>query len=290
MNILLSPISPILGTITVIHLVIIFLAEIFIAAKFFWQKNFIGQTGADFNSAEANSTVTWIVPARAKRVLSISIVFLILTLIIWSTTVTVLKAMNSSPSISNISVTRTVFDGEIILVKTPAFGNIRPTIGLNTNESIFEIINGQKHFIPTLDIFYDYGFDLATVENITQNELNVFTRVRLINVKYDKHKIYYVTENGMIRLIPNSDVFESYGNREDDIITVSAKELNFYPRNQYIFVENTLTKDIFQVSDKGIKRYVVPQVVQKLMITPEQVAPINKVQFESYYYGTPIIF
>ncbi|MEK7603944.1 MAG: hypothetical protein AAB461_02375 [Patescibacteria group bacterium] len=287
MNTLLSPIS---GIITVIHLVIIFLAEIFITAKFFWQKNFMGQTGADFNSAEANSTAKWTAPARVKRVLSISIVFLMLTLIIWSTTVTVLKAMNSSLAISDISVTGTVFNDGIILVKTPAFGNIRPTIGLNTNESIFQIINGQKHFIPTLDIFYDYGFDLAAVENITQDELNAFTRVRLINTKYDKHKIYYVTENGMIRLIPNSDVFESYGNREDDIVTVSAKELNFYPRNQYVFVENTLTKDIFQVSDKGIKRYVVPQVVQKLKITPEQAAPINKVQFESYYYGTPIIF
>ena len=287
MNTLLSPIS---GIITVIHLVIIFLAEIFITAKFFWQKNFMGQTGADFNSAEANSTAKWTAPARVKRVLSISIVFLMLTLIIWSTTVTVLKAMNSSLAISDISVTGTVFNAGFILVKTPAFGNIRPTIGLNTNESIFEIINGQKHFIPTLDIFYDYGFDLAAVENITQDELNAFTRVRLINTKYDKHKIYYVTENGMIRLIPNSDVFESYGNREDDIVTVSAKELNFYPRNQYVFVENTLTKDIFQVSDKGIKRYVVPQVVQKLKITPEQAAPINKVQFESYYYGKPIIF
>ena len=287
MNTLLSPIS---GIITVIHLVIIFLAEIFITAKFFWQKNFMGQTGADFNSAEANSTAKWTAPARVKRVLSISIVFLMLTLIIWSTTVTVLKAMNSSLAISDISVTGTVFNDGIILVKTPAFGNIRPTIGLNTNESIFQIINGQKHFIPTLDIFYDYGFDLAAVENITQDELNAFTRVRLINTKYDKHKIYYVTENGMIRLIPNSDVFESYGNREDDIVTVSAKELNFYPRNQYVFVENTLTKDIFQVSDKGIKRYVVPQVVQKLRITPEQTAPINKVQFESYYYGKPIIF
>lgn len=287
MNTLLSPIS---GIITVIHLVIIFIAEIFIAVKFFWQKNVMKQTGADFSSAEANSTVAWTVSARAKRALSISIVFLMLTVIIWSTTVTVLKAMNSPLSISDISLTGTVSNDEVILVKTPAFGNIRPTIGLNANESIFEIINGQKHFIPTLDIFYDYGFDLATVENITQDELNAFTRVKLINTKHDKHKIYYVTENGMIRLIPNSDVFESYGNREDDIITVSAKEFNFYPRNQYVFVENNLTKDIFQVSDNGIKRYVVPQVVQKSRITPEQVAPINKVQFESYYYGTPIIF
>src|SRR3989344_2921499 len=255
MNTLLSPIS---GIITVIHLVIIFLAEIFIAAKFFWQKNIMGQTGlpaqagADFNSAEANSTATWVAPARAKRALSITIVFLMLTVIIWSTTITVLKAMRSTESISDISVTGTASDDKVILVKTPAFGNIRPTIGLNTNDAIFEIIKGQKHFIPTLDIFYDYGFDLAPVQNMTQDELNTFARVRLINVKSDKNKVYYVTENGTVRLIPNVDVFESYGNREDDIITVSGKEFNFYPRNQYVFVENALGKDIFQVSDNGI--------------------------------------
>ena len=278
MNTLLSPIS---GIITVIHLVIIFFAEIFIAARFFWQKNLMRQTGADSNSVTAESTATWVVSALAKRALSITIVFLMLAIIIWSTVSTVLKAMNLPVSIS---------DDEVILVKTPAFGNIRPTIGLNGNEAIFQIIKGQKHFIPTLDIFYDYGFDLAAVQNMTQDELNTFTRVRLISVKGDEHKVYYVTENGAIRLIPNSDVFESYGNREDDIIMVSGKELNFYPRNQYIFVENALSKDIFQVSDNGIKRYVVPQVVQKLRITPEQVAPINKVQFEAYYYGKPIIF
>ena len=278
MNTLLSPIS---GIITVIHLVIIFFAEIFIAARFFWQKNLMRQTGADSNSVTAESTATWVVSALAKRALSITIVFLMLAIIIWSTVSTVLKAMNLPVSIS---------DDEVILVKTPAFGNIRPTIGLNGNEAIFEIIKGQKHFIPTLDIFHDYGFDLAAVQSMTQDELNAFTRVRLISVKSDKNKVYYVTENGAIRLIPNADVFESYGNREDDIITISDKELNFYPRNQYVFVENTLSKDIFQVSDNGIKRYVVPQVVQKLRITPEQVAPINKVQFEAYYYGKPIIF
>ena len=287
MNTLLSPIS---GIITVIHLVIIFFAEIFIVARFFWQKNVMGQTGANFNSVTAEPTATWVASAWAKRALSIITVFLMLVIIIWSTVSTVLRAMNSSVSISDISLTGTVSDDEVILVKTPAFGNIRPTIGLNGNEAIFEIIKGQKHFIPTLDIFHDYGFDLAAVQSMTQDELNAFTRVRLISVKSDKNKVYYVTENGAIRLIPNADVFESYGNREDDIITISDKELNFYPRNQYVFVENTLSKDIFQVSDNGIKRYVVPQVVQKLRITPEQVAPINKVQFEAYYYGKPIIF
>ena len=178
----------------------------------------------------------------------------------------------------------------MILIKASSNSDIRETIGLNTGEAIFEIIKGQKHFIPTVDIFFDYGFDLSAVQNVTRNELNRFPRTKLVSVKGDKNKIYYITEGGMVRLIPNDDVFKSYGNRKEDVVVISKKEFNFYPRNQYVYLENPLTYDIFQISDSGIKRYVVPQVVRQLRITADQIAPINKAQFDAYEYGSPIIF
>ncbi len=66
------------------------------------------------------------------------------------------KQSNSlQASISNVTVKRNASNDEVILIKVPAGGDIRPTIGLSTNEAIFEIIKGQKHFIPTVDIFFD---------------------------------------------------------------------------------------------------------------------------------------
>ncbi|MBI2674807.1 MAG: hypothetical protein HYX22_03700 [Candidatus Yanofskybacteria bacterium] len=196
-------------------------------------------------------------------------------------------------SISSITVKRNDSDDEVVLVKIPANGGIKPTLGLDTDDAIFEIIKGQKHFIPTVDIFFDYGFDLSTVQSATKNDLDMFPRAKLISARKNKKHVYYVTENSMIRLIPNDKVFESYGNREEDIITISNKEFNFYPRNQYIFLEDFSSMagaDIFQISNDSVKRYVVPQVVKRLKITSDQVAPVNKEQFNAYNYGSPIIF
>ena len=94
----------------------------------------------------------------------------------------------------------------------------------------------------------------------------------------------------MIRLIPNKNIFESYGDREEDVITISKKEFNFYPRNQYVFLENPLSADAYQVVNDGSKRYVVPQVMKRLRMRQEQIAPINQFQLDAYQSGSPIIF
>ena len=193
-------------------------------------------------------------------------------------------------SIANVTVKRTVSDDEVILVKVPANEKVKPTLGLNTNDAIFEIIRGQKHFIPTIDIFFDYGFDLSAVQSITHKDLEPFPRSKLVKAHKDKKRSYYITEGYMIRLIPNQRVFESYGDREEDTITISKKEFNFYPRNQYVFLENPLSANVFQIVNDGSKRYVVPQVMKRLRMNPEQIAPINQAQLDAYQNSNPIIF
>ncbi|MBI2064258.1 MAG: hypothetical protein HYT66_00935 [Candidatus Yanofskybacteria bacterium] len=197
---------------------------------------------------------------------------------------------NLQASITNVTVKRTASDDEVILVKVPATNGYKQTLGLSASDSIFEIIRGQKHFIPTIDIFFDYGFDLAAVQSVTHKDLEPFPRTKLVNVKSNSKKKYYITEGHMIRLIPNKRVFESYGDREEDVITISKKEFNFYPRNQYVFLENPLSADVYQMVDDGTKRFVVPQVMKHLRIEQHQIAPINKQQLDAYSNGTPIIF
>lgn len=193
-------------------------------------------------------------------------------------------------SIANVTTKRTASDDEVILVKVPATNGYKQTLGLKTNESIYEIIRGQKHFIPTADIFFDYGFDLNAVQSVTHKDLEPFPRTKLVKADGDKKKTYYITEGHMIRLIPNKRVFESYGDREEDVITISKKEFNFYPRNQYVFLENPLSADMFQIVNDGSKRFVVPQVAKRLRIKQDQVTPINKAQLDAYTNGEPVIF
>lgn len=154
---------------------------------------------------------------------------------------------------------------------------------------IYEIVGGKKHFIPTMDIFYDYGFKIEWVQDITQKQLDKFPRIKLMQVIGNKKKTYYFTEGGMIRLVPDKNVFNSYGDREEDIVIVSKKEFNFYPQNQFVFLENPLNRDVFQVIQGKTKRYITPQAVKRMKIDSEQIAPINQTELATYKTDKPIV-
>ncbi len=154
---------------------------------------------------------------------------------------------------------------------------------------IYEIVGGKKHFIPTMDIFYDYGFKIEWVQDITQKQLDKFPRIKLMQVTGNKKKTYYFTEGGMVRLVPDKNVFSSYGDREEDIIIISKKEFNFYPQNQFVFLENPLNRDVFQIIQGNTKRYLTPQAVKRLKIDPEQIAPINQTELATYKTDKPVV-
>ena len=156
-------------------------------------------------------------------------------------------------------------------------------------EEIYEIVGGKKHFIPTMDIFYDYGFKIEWVQDITQNQLDKFPRIKLMQVTGNKKKTYYFTEGGMVRLIPDKNVFNSYGDREEDIIVISKKEFNFYPQNQFVFLENPLNRDVFQIVQGKTKRYLTPQAVKRLKIDTERIAPINQAELTTYKTDKPVV-
>ena len=156
-------------------------------------------------------------------------------------------------------------------------------------EEIYEIVGGKKHLIPTMDIFFDYGFKLEAVQDITQKQLDKFSRIKLMQVTGDKKKTFYFTEGGMIRLIPDKNVFNSYGDREEDIIVISKKEFNWYPRNQFVFLENPLNRDVYQVIGGKTKKYLTQAAVKRMKINLDQIAPINQTELATYQTDKPIV-
>ena len=157
-------------------------------------------------------------------------------------------------------------------------------------EEIYEIVGGKKHLIPNMDIFYDYGFKLEMVQKISVKDLAKYPRVKLLRVNGDKKKTYYFTEGGMVRLIPHKSVSESYGDRDEDIMVISKKEFNFYPKNQFVFLEQPLKRDVFQIVD-GKKRFITPMAVKRMKIKEDvEVAPVNQIEITYYKTGDPIVF
>ncbi|KAF0216412.1 MAG: hypothetical protein FD167_5178, partial [bacterium] len=131
----------------------------------------------------------------------------------------------------------------------PNFDPVISVVNIPGQTAVYRIIKGQKHSIPTEEIFYSYGFDLDIVQKITKTELDKYPLARLFIVEgsgEENPTIYYLTDTGMLRPILNDKVFYSYGNRKEDIITINQKEFNYYPRNEFVFVERPqLNRDIY---------------------------------------------
>ena len=195
------------------------------------------------------------------------------------------SSTNTNNSGNNSSLTSTIFTAGKKQNGSDSVNLVR----VKGESEIYEIVGGKKHLIPTMDIFSDYGFKVGWIQDITQNQLDKFSRIKLMSVSGNKKNTYYFTEMGMVRLIPDKSVFSSYGDREEDVIIISKKEFNFYPKNQFVFLENPLTRDVFQVVQGNTKRYITPQAVKRLKIDSEQIAPINQAELATYKTGKPIV-
>lgn len=176
----------------------------------------------------------------------------------------------------------------------PSFDPIISVVNVEGQKEVYRIINGRKHSIPTQEIFYSYGFDIKIVQKITLAELSKYPTARLFIVEGTANKknptIYYLTEGGMIRPMLNDTVFYSYGNRKEDVITINQKEFNYYPRDEYVFIERPdLNREVYQITG-GVKKYVTPVAVRRLNLKEGQIAPINQIEFDAYPSGEAIIF
>lgn len=177
----------------------------------------------------------------------------------------------------------------------PNFDPVISVVNVDGQTSVYRIINGQKHSMPTTEIFYSYGFDLNIVQDISATELSKYPLARLFIVEgadedVEKPQIYYLTGGGMLRPILNDKVFYSYGDRKENVITINQKEFNYYPRNQYIYVERPkMNREIYQITG-GIKRYLTPVAVKRLNLSEREIAPVNQIEFDEYPNGEPVIF
>ena len=161
-------------------------------------------------------------------------------------------------------------------------------VSVPNSQEIYGLVNGQKHVFPSLAIFYDYGYKLGMVQPIDQIQLDKYPRAHLVKVK-GSTTVYYLTEGGLVRPINNpKKIMDIYGDRNEDIITISRKEFNFYPTNQYVYQESPLNLDVFQITANG-KRYLTPMSVTRLNIHPDQIAPVSKAELDSYKTLAPLI-
>ena len=196
------------------------------------------------------------------------------------------SSRNTRGLIYGATIIKDFSGNEITLVRVPRPDSVPGE--LKSDEEVYEIVKGKKHLIPTLDIFYEYGFRAEWVQFISQEQLDKYRRIKLIQVQGDKNKIvYYLTDAGLRRRVLNQEIMDSYGDRTQDIIVVSRKEFSYYPDNKFIHLEDAPQFDVYLIDD-NIKKYLTPAAIRRMNIRRVQIAPVNETEFKAYEIGKPV--
>lgn len=159
-----------------------------------------------------------------------------------------------------------------IFVRAPSTGSGQ------VNGQVYEIINGQRRHVINEDVLFSYGVGFENVRKITSAELNRYPRAKFLVFE---DKLYYLTEAGYIRWIPDLGIFSSYGLKAIDAIFINEVEFNLYPKNQYIFDETGKDNRIWFI-DGDIKRPISKEAIARLRISNQAIAPVNRTEFDFY--------
>lgn len=94
--------------------------------------------------------------------------------------------------------------------------------------------------------------------------------------------VFYVTRRGLKRLVPNPQVFLSYGNKWSDVIQADQAVLDSYPENKYVFFEAANPhRKVYKI--EGGKKYPISEdEVKKLGLKNHEIAPVNRTELDYY--------
>lgn len=151
-------------------------------------------------------------------------------------------------------------------------------------EKVYQLIHGKLRHVPSPAAFSTLGFKWAEIIEVETSEI-ASPRLKLARVAGDS-KVYYITEGGLKKWIRNIDIFNSYGDKWDDIIDVPTKDLDIYPEVNLIKLVND---DKVYRLEGTIKRWIRDvKTFNKFGYDWNKVHPVNKVEFEFYKEGDPL--
>lgn len=168
---------------------------------------------------------------------------------------------------------------------SPSRSSARPLVRMQNDDRVFAIINGQRFWIPDQQTFQAAGYQWSDVRVVAEAQVNQYARLRLVRAGSDPG-VYYITESGLRRPMPSPAAFASYGNRWEDVASISQAELDAYPSVQ--FIRAIGDSRVYRL-ENGQKRWVkTADVFQRLSGRWNEIAPVNATEFGSYPLGADI--
>lgn len=154
-----------------------------------------------------------------------------------------------------------------------------------SDEKVYKIIGGKKLWIPTSESFANQGFNWSQVQEATKANIDKYARAKLVRVASSPN-VYYLTEAGRKRHILNSEVFLSYDNKWEDVVEITAADLEMYPDSVLIRAEGD--KKVF-VLIEGKKQWIkTAEAFNQLALDWNNIAPVNTTELNAYPEGAAI--
>ena len=100
-------------------------------------------------------------------------------------------------------------------------------VKLQNSPKVYLVRNNKKLHIKTIEMFNSLGYKWSDIVESSASVEGI-PRIKLAKSS-NSPKVYYLTESGMKRHFPSPEIFLSYNNKWEDIVTVSEDLLNFYP-------------------------------------------------------------
>jgi hypothetical protein len=147
---------------------------------------------------------------------------------------------------------------------------------------VYLVVNGVKRHIPNPQIFIDYGFPWEDVVDTDQTVIDKYKDTYLIK-ESGKEGIYYVNKDGVRKLIPTTDIFNSYGDKMTDVQIVSKLEMESYQISNLIRLNSS--NDVYLIQGNIKKHVPSVKVANKYKLNLNQVMSVNQQEFDFYQSG-----
>jgi hypothetical protein len=175
--------------------------------------------------------------------------------------------------------TAVVITDQATLSSIPDFeDNLIRAIG---DTKVWLVVNGIRHHIPSPEVFLDYGFLWSDIKDVPQTTVDQYRLASLIR-ETGQTGNYYISPSGIRKLIPTTEIFNSYGYNLADVQVISKLEMASYKisnlmryNNQIYLLEGTVKRLI--PTDTILARYDSTLIIDA-----------NVTEFNWYQLGTNV--
>lgn len=179
--------------------------------------------------------------------------------------------------IKTLELKTLVFIPEIKLIQAPG------------DPVIYYIDNLQKRPLKNNEVIASYDLAPSDVLTVDKRELDAYPLARLFRLPGEE-KIYYITDSGFRRHIPNPTTFVSYGFTWWNVIYPTHEDLMTYPLHTLVTLEGSRDVYFLQPGNPTTRHWLeTPQTVNLLgQGSWGEIASVNAIEFYSYPLGTAL--